>query len=89
MSLTFNVMENDVLRPMFLKAQMDAELRGKLEGKLEGEAALLTRMLQRRFGLLPAWIHEKIAQAELPALEEWSLRIFDAHSLEEIFADRQ
>ncbi|MEO5341658.1 MAG: hypothetical protein H7837_14290, partial [Magnetococcus sp. MYC-9] len=32
MALTFNVMENDVLRPMFLQAQMDSRREGIQEG---------------------------------------------------------
>ncbi|MBF0421128.1 MAG: DUF4351 domain-containing protein [Magnetococcales bacterium] len=84
MSLTFNVMENDVLRPLFMQAQMDS----KQEGRQEGEAVLLTRLLQRRFGPVPEWANEKIAKADLSSLEEWSLRIFDAQSLDDVFLDK-
>ena len=52
------------------------------------EAKILTRLLQRRFGNLPEWANEKIAKAELPSLEEWSLRIFDAQSLDDLFSDK-
>ncbi|MBF0152243.1 MAG: hypothetical protein HQL64_00655 [Magnetococcales bacterium] len=31
MALIFNVMENDVLRPLFVKAQLDSEERGRQE----------------------------------------------------------
>ncbi|MEO5351499.1 MAG: DUF4351 domain-containing protein [Magnetococcus sp. YQC-3] len=87
MALTFNVMENDVLRPMFLQAQMDSELVGERKGRREEGASLLVRLLQRRFGDLPAWASQKIADAELSALEEWSLRILDATTLESVLAD--
>ena len=79
MALTFNVMENDVLRPMFVKAQMESEQKG--------EAKMLTRQLQRRFGDLPPWARQKIADANLSSLEEWSLRILDATTLESVLAD--
>ena len=79
MALTFNVMENDVLRPLFVKAQMDS--------KQEGKAEMLTHLLQRRFGDLPPWASQKIADAELSTLEEWSLRILDATTLESVLAD--
>ncbi|MBF0192766.1 MAG: DUF4351 domain-containing protein [Magnetococcales bacterium] len=80
MSLTFNVMENDVLRPLFVKERK--------EGRQEGEAKILTRLLQRRFGSLPDWANEKITKAKSSDLEEWSLRLMDApNSLEEVFAD--
>ncbi|MEO5330294.1 MAG: DUF4351 domain-containing protein, partial [Magnetococcus sp. THC-1_WYH] len=57
-------------------------------GEQKGEAKILTRQLQRRFGDLPAWANEKIAKAESPLLEEWSLRIFDAQSLDDVFSDK-
>lgn len=59
---------------------------GRQEGERKGEAKMLTRMLQRRFGTVPEWASEKIAKAELPSLEEWSLRIFDAQLLEDVFS---
>ena len=56
-------------------------------GEQKGEAKILTRLLQRRFGDLPIWASEKIVKAESPALEEWSLRILDAPTLESVLAD--
>ncbi len=58
------------------------------DGRLEGEAKILMRQLQRRFGAVPAWVGEKIAKAPSQSLEEWSLRILDAQSLEDVFSDR-
>ncbi|MBF0436071.1 MAG: DUF4351 domain-containing protein [Magnetococcales bacterium] len=54
----------------------------------EGEIAVLTRQLQRRFGILPEWVREKIAKADQPSLEEWSLRFVDAQTLDDIFSDK-
>ena len=53
----------------------------------KGEARMLSRQLKRRFGDTPAWANEKIAEADLPTLEEWSLRFVDAKSLENVFGD--
>ncbi|MEO5330202.1 MAG: DUF4351 domain-containing protein [Magnetococcus sp. THC-1_WYH] len=61
---------------------------GRKEGRKEGEAALLLRLLQRRFGTVPTWANGKIANADLPTLEAWSLRFVDAQSLDEVFAVR-
>ena len=56
------------------------------EGRLEGEATLLTRLLERRFGALPGWARERVATADSVALEEWSLRVLDAGTLDEVLA---
>ncbi|MBF0605897.1 MAG: Rpn family recombination-promoting nuclease/putative transposase, partial [Nitrospirae bacterium] len=66
----------------------EGEQIGEQRGEQRGEAKILTRQLQRRFGNLPAWANEEIAKAESPLLEEWSLRIFDAQSLDDVFSDK-
>ncbi|MBF0463031.1 MAG: DUF4351 domain-containing protein [Magnetococcales bacterium] len=60
---------------------------GELAGEKKGEAKILMRQLQRRFGNVPDWACEKIAKAEPSALEEWTLRILDAPTLESVLAD--
>ncbi|MBF0415433.1 MAG: Rpn family recombination-promoting nuclease/putative transposase [Magnetococcales bacterium] len=57
------------------------------KGRQKGEATMLTRQLQRRFGTIPEWASEKVSKANLSSLEEWSLRIFDAQSLDDVFSD--
>ncbi|MEO5350606.1 MAG: hypothetical protein H7836_13310 [Magnetococcus sp. YQC-3] len=42
---------------------------------------------QRRGGDLPTWANQKIAGAELSTLEEWSIRILDAPTLDNVLAD--
>ncbi len=61
---------------------------GEQKGEQKGEARILTRQLQRRFGVVPDWASEKIAKADLSSLEGWSLRIFDAQSLDEVFSEK-
>ncbi|MBF0605233.1 MAG: Rpn family recombination-promoting nuclease/putative transposase [Nitrospirae bacterium] len=61
---------------------------GEQKGEQKGEAKMLTRQLQRRFGIVPEWANEKITKADLSSLEEWSLRFVDAQSLEDVFSDK-
>jgi hypothetical protein len=67
-----------------LKGRQEGEERGEERGRRKGEAAILIRQLERRFGALPGWATERIATADTAALEEWSLRVFDATSLDEV-----
>ncbi|MBF0183119.1 MAG: DUF4351 domain-containing protein [Magnetococcales bacterium] len=60
---------------------------GEQKGRQEEGVSMLTRQLQRRFGSLPEWASQKIADADLSTLEEWSLRILDAPTLESVLAD--
>ncbi|MBF0148026.1 MAG: DUF4351 domain-containing protein [Magnetococcales bacterium] len=52
------------------------------------EAMILMRQLRRRFGTIPEWVNEKVAQADLSSLEVWSLRFVDAQSLDAVFTDK-
>uniref|UniRef100_UPI001D0E9338 DUF4351 domain-containing protein n=1 Tax=Candidatus Magnetaquicoccus inordinatus TaxID=2496818 RepID=UPI001D0E9338 len=61
--------------------------KGRMEGKQEAAAALLLRLLQRRFAVLPESISALLAEASLEQLQLWTERIFDATAVEEIFAD--
>ncbi|MBF0140657.1 MAG: DUF4351 domain-containing protein [Magnetococcales bacterium] len=84
LEVTLDVMPDERL---FAIPKLERLLVQRLQdGAQQGEAKMLTRQLQRRFGSLPDWASEKIAQANSDALEEWSLRLLDARSLEEVFA---
>jgi predicted transposase YdaD len=67
------------------KGRLVGKTEGEREGKLKGEAAMLQRLLERRFGPLPAWAVERIQQANCEQLEIWSLRVLEVHDLESIF----
>jgi len=45
---------------------------------------LLRRLLDRRFGPLPAWVDERLAQASDAELEQWADRVLECASLEEV-----
>ncbi|MBF0294877.1 MAG: DUF4351 domain-containing protein [Magnetococcales bacterium] len=60
---------------------------GERLGEQRGEVNILMRQLQRRFGSIPAWVGERIVKAPIHSLEEWSLRVLDAQSLDEVFVD--
>ncbi|MCZ7687696.1 MAG: DUF4351 domain-containing protein [Sandaracinaceae bacterium] len=61
---------------------------GKAEGRAEGEAAgrakLLVKLLQLKFGALPAELHDRIASASIEELERWGERVLSAATLEDV-----
>jgi hypothetical protein len=57
---------------------------GLREGRQEGGVALLMRVLERRFGVVPDAVKARIAAADLPTLEEWAARVFDAASIDDV-----
>ena len=80
MPITIDIMENPFLREAFEKGQLE----GRQEGRQAGESALLCRLLEQRFGPLPAWARQQIEAAETATLETWGVRLLDATSLEDV-----
>ena len=58
---------------------------GEAKGLAAGKADDLTRLLSRRFGVLPRGIRERIAAASLDTLDRWFDDAIDAESLEAVF----
>ncbi|HUQ90622.1 MAG TPA: DUF4351 domain-containing protein, partial [Bryobacteraceae bacterium] len=99
MPLSIDLMENEVLREMFLQWEQrgreqgmsEGEAKGKADGKAEGRreeaVRLLTKMLDRRFGPLPLWASTKVERAELRDIEAWLLKLMESSSLEDTLRD--
>ena len=89
--LNLDLTQSGGIMRLYNEGRQDGEKKGRQEGekkgRQEGEAAVLTRQLQRRFGAVPDWASAKIAKADPHALEEWSLRILDAPTLESVLTD--
>ena len=58
---------------------------GRAEGEVKGEAKSLTRLLERRFGPLPAAIKSRVDRADLKQLDAWIDRVLDVQSLDAMF----
>jgi len=59
--------------------------QGIQQGMQQGEAALMLRLLQRRFGTIPTAYTEMIYHADPETLLQWGEKVLDARSLDEIF----
>jgi len=58
---------------------------GLQKGQQKGAASVLEGQLERRFGELPATLRHRLRQADAAQLQAWSLNVFDAQCLEDIF----
>ena len=55
------------------------------KGKSEGEAKILTRLLEKRFGVVPPLLRERIFAANVGQIEAWVERVLDAPDLHAVF----
>jgi hypothetical protein len=59
--------------------------QGIEQGRKSGEVAMLMKMLALKFGPLPPWAQERIAQADAESIDGWALNLLTAQTLEAVF----
>jgi predicted transposase YdaD len=69
------------------KGKAEGKAEGKLEGRVEGEAALLLRLLERKFSPLPESARQRVASADAETLLAWGERVLDANRLDEVWGN--
>jgi hypothetical protein len=83
-----DILENEVLGREFKKGLQQGRQAGVQEGvqqgRHEGELALLRRQLEARFGALPKWAEERLADRSVAEIEELGVRLLKAESLDEL-----
>ncbi len=65
---------------------MDHKVLGReyKRGLQQGELTILRRLIEKRFGTIPAWAEERLTSHSATALETLSVRVLDANSLEDL-----
>ncbi len=58
---------------------------GVEQGQRVGKLKIVTRLLEARFGELPAWVSEKLAAASDDELTAWTGSLLSADSVEAVF----
>jgi hypothetical protein len=72
---------NDILDNKVLGREFK---RGREEGKLEGRLDILRLLIGRRFGAIPHWAEERLAGCSTARLDDLTVRVLDAQSLEDL-----
>jgi predicted transposase YdaD len=63
----------------------EGRAKGLVEGRAEGEAIALVRLLEKRFGVLPAPLRQRVFSADLGSIEAWFGQAIDGPDLESVF----
>jgi len=59
----------------------------RAEGRVEGRVELLVGQLTKRFGTVPDAVRARLQAAGAAELDRWAIRLLDARSLDDVFAD--
>jgi hypothetical protein len=72
---------NDILQHEILGREYK---KGRQEGRQEGELTILRRQIKKRFGSVPKSAEERLAKLSAKELEDLSVRVLDAKSIESL-----
>jgi hypothetical protein len=63
----------------------EGEAKGRAEGEVAGEAKALIRLLEKRFGVVPSHLRDRICSADAASIEAWLDRTLEASDIPSIF----
>jgi hypothetical protein len=66
----------------------EGKAEGKAGGKAEGAAEMLAHLLEKRFGVVPPVVRERIVTADVASIRAWVERVLDAPDLQSVFDAR-
>ena len=88
MGMVIDATKNPVLMRMRQEAVTEGRTEGLTEGRTEGRTTMLMAVMKAKFGPLPKWASERIANASSVQLERWSRKMLVAGSLELVLGKR-
>jgi Domain of unknown function (DUF4351) len=65
----------------------EGEAKGRAEGEAKGRVEALTQLLTLKFGTLPDAVRTQLRTASTQQLADWTARVLDAPTLDEVFTD--
>ena len=80
MPMHIDILENEVLGLLFQKGLQE----GRQERPSRRRTDRFRQLIEKRFGALPNWAGDKLAALPASELEDLSLRVLDAKSVEEL-----
>ncbi len=86
MPVFYDILDNKVLGREYKRGHQEGRRESQEKARQEGERLLLRRMVEKRFGVLPDWASERLAQLSEQDLPEVGLRLPGIQSLEQLLS---
>ena len=80
MPILNDILQHEILGREYKKGRQE----GRKEGRQEGELTILRRQIEKRFGSVPNWAEERLEKLSAKELEDLSVRVLDAKSIESL-----
>lgn len=84
MPILNDILDHELYGREYKKGRQEGRQEGREEGRQEGELMILRRLIEKRFGALPTWAAERLAKLSAKELEDLSVRVLDARSIEDL-----
>jgi hypothetical protein len=80
-----DILENKVLGREYKRGLGEGLEKGLERGRKQANKALLSRLIEERFGPIPAAIDQRLRRASSEQLETWAVDLLKAKSLKQLF----
>ena len=84
MPILNDILDHKVLGREFKKGLQQGVQEGMQQGLQQGAFTVLRRLIEKRFGPLPDWAEMRLAERNATELEDLSVRVLDAKSVEDL-----
>jgi glycosyltransferase A (GT-A) superfamily protein (DUF2064 family) len=89
MPILNDIMDHEVIGPAIRKGIQQGLEQGREEGLEQGQQLgrqkVVRRLLQKRFGSVPAWVEPRLTRLSAAELDDLAVRVYDVSRLEELF----
>lgn len=89
MPIMHDILDHEIIGPAIKQGIQQGIQEGIQQGLQKGRQqeglSILRRQIEKRFGPLPDWAQEHLTRLSIAELEDLSLRVLDANSMDELF----
>ena len=85
MPIMHDIMDHEIIGPAIRQGLQQGIQQGLQQGRQQEGISILRRQIEKRFGSLPPALEERLASLSIAELEDLSLRILDAQSVNDLF----
>jgi hypothetical protein len=87
-SVYIDIQKNGFLREVYAKGFASGIAKAKAKVEARGMQKIMLQLLRQKFGRVPAWASKRLTEASLDEFKQWSKRLWDARTLEEVIGKK-
>jgi len=85
MPIMHDILDHEIIGPAIKQGLQQGRQEGLQQGMQQEGISILRRLIEKRFGPLPASAEDHLTRLSVAELEDLSLRVLDANGMDELF----